>query len=186
MMSSPLPSVIQSQRDLTPTVASGDNGISITPLLLNPGDRFRITVQLRGDFSEPEVAARISGVPAIVRHPLRGSALGLSDLFLLMAFGVLGLASYFYLAGAASRMLTIGRAVRLPLLDGFLVILAVGAVSAGSFAYAISLMGWSSLPDWQFVAGLVSLGLPLALLGRYRSRRAENIAPPPSPPPSNH
>ena len=48
--------------DLHPTITTDSNGISITPLLLNPGDKFRITVQTRGIFTEPKIEARISGL----------------------------------------------------------------------------------------------------------------------------
>lgn len=54
--------------DLTPVITSDTNGISIAPLLLNPGDQFRITVQIRGVFGEPVVEARILGVPSIARR----------------------------------------------------------------------------------------------------------------------
>jgi hypothetical protein len=60
-------------QDLKPLISSDDSGITIAPLLLNSGDTFRITVQLRGDFNEPTVEARISGVPSISRQTLHES-----------------------------------------------------------------------------------------------------------------
>lgn len=69
--------------------------VTIAPLLLNPGDRFRVTAQLLGDFDEPAVEARISGIRAISRQEFRDSPS--KSPWLLSTIAVLALCGYFYL-----------------------------------------------------------------------------------------
>lgn len=82
----------KSPDDLNPKIITDLNGISIAPLLLNPGDRFRITVQTRGGFIEPNVEARISGLSTVTRRlphePL------LKNGYFQITIGILGLIAY--------------------------------------------------------------------------------------------
>ena len=82
----------KSPDDLNPKIIPDVNGISIAPLLLNPGDRFRITVQTRGLFVEPNVEARISGLTTVTRRlphePLLKSG------YFQLAIGIIGLIAY--------------------------------------------------------------------------------------------
>ena len=90
----------KSPNDLKPLITSDDKGISIAPRLFNSGDPFRLTVQLRGDFNEPEVEARISGVPTISRKIFRSPDPTRRGIILMTA-GIV--TTWFYLYIAACR-----------------------------------------------------------------------------------
>lgn len=90
----------KSPDDLNPKIITDLNGISIAPLLLNPGDRFRITVQTRGIFIEPKVEARISGLSTITRQlphePLYKNG------YMRVTIGIIGLIAYVQVAAFIS------------------------------------------------------------------------------------
>jgi hypothetical protein len=81
--------------DLQPVITLEAGAIAIAPLLLNPGDRFRVTAQLLGDFHEPAVEARISGIRAISRDDFRDSPS--KSPWTLGTIAILGLCGYSYL-----------------------------------------------------------------------------------------
>lgn len=82
--------------NLDPRVEHDLSTVTIAPMLLNPGDRFRLTLHLRGGFSEPLIDARISGIPQIQRREL--PELYRRQLVSAAVFGLLSIASYGYLA----------------------------------------------------------------------------------------
>jgi hypothetical protein len=121
--------------DLQPAIALESGAITIAPLLLNPGDRFRVTAQLLGDFEEPAVEARISGIRTISRQALRDSST--ISPWLSGVIGILGLFGYFYFAWYAwLSFYCKPHVVFLPLADVLFVTLMLG-LSSG-FALAVT------------------------------------------------
>lgn len=83
--------------ELLPELNVSSTRVAIKPLLLNPGDWFRLTVHLHGHFTEPVVEARISGLASIQRRMFINPMNRRMALKLIM--GVLALANYFVLLG---------------------------------------------------------------------------------------
>jgi hypothetical protein len=116
-------------QELKPLISSDDRGITIAPLLLNPGDTFRITVQLRGDFNEPIVEARISGVPSISREMFHASDPTRLGLFQ-VAIGVVVSVFYFYFVILICPPVRRGRPFTLvPLPESLVTVVALGFAS---------------------------------------------------------
>jgi hypothetical protein len=161
----------KSPHDLKPLISSDGSGISIAPLLLNPGDQFRMTIQLRGDFNEPEVEARISGVPTISRKIFRSSDPTRRGI-LLLASGIVTSWVYFYIALFSSDTFRLRRSFTLmPIPENLVVVLALGFGSAALYALGAKTLELSHLQTLSWAA----VGLPPALLfglfARRRSRR---------------
>lgn len=125
-------------QNLEPTISSDVNSISIAPLLLNPGDRFRLTAQLRGDFNEPAVEARISGVSSISRVTFREWDLIRRGL-MLIGSGLVGSMTYFYFASFTNFAHRSRRQTVLPRPEAIAVTLLLG------FAHIISLLAGATL-----------------------------------------
>lgn len=160
--------------DLKPSISSDDRGITIDPLLLNSGDTFRITVQLRGDFNEPTVEARISGVPSISRqtlHELDPTRRGLIQI----TFGVVLTFIYFYfwmLFARTSRRLQPVKQMSIP--ESLVVGVALGIGGAAFFESGATTLRLSDIEmsSWFAVVLLLS---PIVILPFYwRARRQAN------------
>jgi hypothetical protein len=160
-------------QDLKPSISSDDRGITIAPLLLNPGDQFRITVQLRGDVNEPTVEARISGVPSISREMFHSSDPRKQGLFLL-AGGIAIFIIYIYFivlsAVTSKRPPPFIMLVPAPETIAVLLALCVGSgLVLGSGAKMLE------LPNSQLYPGIVLLALigqgMMIPLARSRSSR---------------
>jgi hypothetical protein len=165
--------------DLMPKIVYDSNHISIDPLLLNPGDLFRITVQFRGDFSEPIVETRISNVPSITRKTYEGSNLytrrALNGIFQI-AFGIVGILTYFYFAMFLSTALIYRRAfIAIPVPLAWLVVTALLGNSV--FLYIVGKITLE-LPEWPAngVVVLIALGImiPLGTRAAIRLDKAIN------------
>jgi hypothetical protein len=66
--SDPLLAVAVAQKNpdnLRPDVSSDNSKLTLKPMLLNPGDSFRLTVHLRGRFRPPIIDGRIAGLREI-------------------------------------------------------------------------------------------------------------------------
>jgi hypothetical protein len=81
--------------NLDPQLVHDLSSATIAPMLLNPGDRFRLTLHLRGPFSEPTVDARISGIEHVTRGELHDYSF--RQTVVLFVVGVLLLGCYGYL-----------------------------------------------------------------------------------------
>jgi hypothetical protein len=158
--------------DLQPTVSLEAGAITIAPLLLNPGDRFRVTAQLLGDFDEPAIEARISGIRAISRQPFRDLSVKSPRPF--ATTGVLATCGYFYLAGLislSSRPPHARSVIFLPLADAFVMALILGVASAGSVVMILSDLNWSEARGRMIVLAIGTIGSAVgAALAWFRGR----------------
>lgn len=158
--------------DLTPSISSDDRGITIDPLLLNSGDTFQITVQLRGDFNEPTVEARISGVPSISRqtiHELDPTRRGLIQMVIGAAMTLIY--SYFWLLFAGpSRRLRPAKPMSIP---GSIVMgVALGFGGAAFFEAGATTLRLSDteMSSWFAVVLLLSVIVIFPFAWRARPR----------------
>lgn len=163
--------------DLTPIITSDMNGISIAPLLLNPGDLFRLTIQIRGIFSEPAVDARISGVPSIARQIYPGTNFSRRS-YIELGLGLLALIAYLHVSAFVIAALVRQRPfTALPYLESTSVLLVLGPAGA-----LLLLEGLSSfeLPRDQFfswtILGLFALA-GMAIFPLARKRRIRIVEP---------
>lgn len=159
--------------DLKPVINSDAGGISLAPLLLNPGDRFRLTAQIRGDFSEPLVEARISGVPAVVRRTFPESNPTTRRGLTLIVAGLVSTMTYFYLAGFAAQLIRRRRPfapLRAP--DALAVILVLGVAGSGLVSAGVRLLDLSNTHFLFTVAAAVLTGILVFVLAVRRSMRA--------------
>ena len=149
--------------DLKPSISSDDSGITIAPLLLNSGDTFQITVQLRGDFNEPTVEARISGVPLISRKTLHESDPTRRGL-IQIACGAVMTFIYFYfwlLFATPSRRL---RPVKPMSIPGSIVVgVALGIGGAAFFAAGATTLRLSDTEMWSWAAVVLLLSVTVLL-----------------------
>ena len=81
---------------LKPQIAHDASSVTVSPTLLNPGDRFRLTLHLRGVFMEPTVEARIAGIRDISRAVLREDVKRQRRMAVAYLAAVASLAAYFY------------------------------------------------------------------------------------------
>lgn len=168
----------KSPNDLKPLISSDGSGISIAPLLLNPGDQFRMTVQLRGDFNEPEVEARISGVPTISRKIFRSSDPTRRGI-LLLASGIVTSWFYLYIAAFLNDTLRLRRSITLmPIPETLSVIVALGFGSAALYVFGAKTLELSILQtlSWAVVSFLSAL--LFGIFAMQRSRRLCNTLTP--------
>jgi hypothetical protein len=167
-------------QNLAPLLDYDLNAVRIEPMLLNPGDRFRLTLHLRGQFNEPEVDARISGIKEVSRMTLpeeRGDQMPMAFWFLVV---VPTLFCYFYLAALSNWLRRRQRKepVLLPVRVGIALALVLGL--SASTALVMAAFSWRNLPFWVlprlpfpwsflFWVGLLVVGIGGALLG-FRTR----------------
>lgn len=158
--------------DLRPLISSDATGISVSPLLLNPGDKFRITVQLRGDFTEPAIEGRISGVPSISRKVLPESDPNRRGVLLIAMGFVMGLL-YVYFALFSSPTIRLRRTFTLiPLPENIAIILALGIGSASMVALGAKVLDLSTT---QVATWFAIVLLPSIILGRFARRRSSRL-----------
>jgi hypothetical protein len=155
--------------DLLPTVTLEGGAITIAPLLLNPGDRFRVTAQLLGDFDEPTVESRISGIRAISRQSFRDSPFNPTRSLLTAAFST----SFCYVYLFSSIYTTIfylhgRREIILPLTDGLLLTLFVGLASVASAFSSFDALNLSSAQKRGFILAIVTIWFLALGLSLYR------------------
>lgn len=125
-------------QDLKPVINSDDSGISVAPLLLNPGDEFRITVQLRGDFDEPTVESRISGVSSISRRLLDTSDSRWRGI-IIITFGLLITLIYLYFGAVFVNPFVLRQyVVPLSMPEAVIVAIALGVGGAGMAVLGIT------------------------------------------------
>lgn len=159
--------------DLSPVINSNMKGISVAPLLLNPGDQFRITVQLRGNFNEPTVEARISGVPSILRrmHPASDpSRRG----FLLMGIGAVLTVFYMYIAFFSIDTVLLRRPITpLPLPENIGVIFFLAGLSAVASITGAETFGLSKTQF--FSGGIVFFIVAASVISPFARRRSSRL-----------
>jgi hypothetical protein len=156
--------------DLQPAITLEAGVITIAPLLLNPGDRFRITTQLLGEFNEPTVEARISGIPFVSRQTFRQPLAKSPKITGIV--GAVAMLAYFYMAGSILFPLVLKpRVIHLPLLDCLVVTLLLGMVSCLCFALTFFAPGLSVAQGKTYSIGIFLVGVPIILLGADRSLR---------------
>ena len=85
-------------KTILPAISHEEGRLLVEPLLLNPGDRFSVTLVVAGDPGLPELNARVSGVGR-VRELDTASSSDLHRALLLGGAGFVGLLVYFYLGG---------------------------------------------------------------------------------------
>ncbi len=171
-------------QDLKPVITMDSTGVSFAPLLLNPGDRFRLTAQIRGEFNEPTVEARISGVRAVSRRVFfDGSRTNRLLGVFLMASGFIMVMAYFYLAGFTTplgrRKLVVMTPLDAVVLTGYL-----GFASAVSLVMAAQLLNLSKIAIVSLIAATALVGVPVFAFAIWRSRRTrvlQNDIPSPQP-----
>jgi hypothetical protein len=157
-------------RNLAPQIMSDASSITIAPMLLNPGDRFRLTLLLRGGFSEPTVDSRISGIRSISRGVFREVNLR-PRIVLSMVLGLLAILCYIYLYAfmcpIRQRFVT-----PIPKIDGLIVISVLAITGTSSLILGAILLGISRLAIfWAMAGGMLLLLPPTFLLGFRRRRR---------------
>jgi hypothetical protein len=108
--------------NLTPRVTSDTAQVTVAPLLLNPSDRFRITVFLRGDFVEPQIDLRIAGIKAPQRTMLTDGTTWRRPVSRIV-LGALLFCAYFYLLGLIKFR---SKVSILPRFDGLLLVFVLG------------------------------------------------------------
>jgi hypothetical protein len=161
--------------DLDPSVLSNLNGISVSPMLLNPGDRFRITVQLRGDFNEPTINARISGVSTISRR-LFSEADSTRRVFALIAFTSVSACTYFYFTGflvpSISRRSSF---VVMPIQQALVVLVVLGVASALSLALTTNILKFPNAQAYSVMAAIGVLGTIVYIISVRKSHRLRDM-----------
>lgn len=159
--------------NLIPQITLDSSTITISPLLLNPGDRFRLNLVLQGDFDEPTADARIAGIRNVSRTTLREERTTVTGVMFVI-LGCLATIAYGYLGLLASPIR--GKPVALlPTWDA----VAVAVVLAGSGA-ALALSGARILGVsrtvlyWALVPATIVLVLSM-ILGILRRRGVEEV-----------
>lgn len=157
--------------ELQPVIKLEAGVITVAPLLLNPGDRFRITAQLLGDFGEPTVEARLSGIPAITRQAFRDPFS--RSPWLPRIIVVLSMSSYFYFASfTLLALFAKSRFFALPLADGIVVAFLLAGSSGLSVDLAFGASSFWSIPDTKVLVLLILISIPCTLLAQTRRRAA--------------
>lgn len=155
---------------LRPELNVGPMSVAIKPLLLNPGDRFRLTVHLRGDFTEPVVDARVSGVSSIQRMVFSDAA-SKQRIANYLVTGLLALAGYFYLAGYLNP-LGKRRVTAVPIGDALVIILILGIAAAVLLFTGVRLLELSRTGFALAIGGFTLLPAPLFFVASRRAKRA--------------
>ena len=162
--------------DLDPSILSNLNGISVSPMLLNPGDRFRLTVQLRGDFNEPTVNARISGVSTISRRLFSGAD-STWRVFVFIVFSIVSTFIYFYSSGFIlpgifrRSSLRMSSLVIMPIQQALVVVVVLGIASVLSLLSTAKTLELSNTQAFSVMAALGVLGTIACGISIRRSYR---------------
>lgn len=160
-------------QDLQPVISLESGVISVAPLLLNPGDRFRVTVQVRDEFQEPDVEVRITGIRSVSRQVFRESNRGRP--YTLGVIGAIATLGYFYFGAFVMRALRgQPRMVVLPPLDAAIVLVILSIAGAVPTVTAGRLLGWSVTQIVLSAVALVTVGAVLMILGRPRAMRTRD------------
>jgi hypothetical protein len=162
----------KSPDELSPRLAVGSGNVVISPLLMNPGDRFRITSQVRGRFREPAVHGRILGVSTIRREVLARRNAGAARVAT-AATAIGALCAYFYLGGLLNgmraRRKSPGRS-RAAIWPDLLAIALICMSSAASLGHlALSSFHIHNSGTVQLIAAGVIV-LPVFFVGTWRGR----------------
>lgn len=121
--------------NLMPEVTLGSSDVTISPLLLNPGDQFRLNIVLRGDFTEPLVDARLAGVRGVSPTMLKKERRGFPAIIMLIV-GVAAISAYAYL-GLFANPLGGRRIVLLPTWDALACVVIIAVAGAVLFVLAL-------------------------------------------------
>ena len=163
-------------KDLRAQLDVGSSTVAIKPLLLNPGDRFRLTIHLQGDLGEPLVDGRISGVTAIQRREFVDSATKRVVLAVFAGiFGAIGLAGYFYLGAFVNPFRQKGRHAVVGLGDVLFLMAILGLTSAALVVAVIEILEISKLTAVLLIVGVALMASPFLLIGRRRARRQRSL-----------
>jgi len=155
---------------LHPELNVGSSNVSFKPLLLNPGDRFRLTIHIRGDFVEPVVDARISGVAAVQRRVL-SDLVSIQGAVSRLVVGLLALAGYFWLAAYCAPPFRKTRVALSPW-EAVPIVLTLGLASGFLVGEGLRGLGLNLRPGLvAFVAG-PAVGVPTFFFAVRRARRA--------------
>lgn len=149
--------------NLAPTLSLSSSTITVVPLLLNPGDRFRVNVVLRGDFKEPLADARIAGIRDVSRGTLSGSNPTRRGVAFLVV-GSIATLGYGYLAMFANPFRRRPIAL-LPRIDVVGTVLILGMAGAGLMFDGARVLGasnrvllWAMIPGTLLLLGAMTLG----------------------------
>jgi hypothetical protein len=155
--------------ELTPVLEVTPKTISVAPLLLNPGDAFRLTISIQGDLAEPNIDARISGIHKISRRDLSERKPATSALaIMLLIFIYVLLSVYFYLSFFIFKS-TRNRPLIPPRLDSVIILFTLGAVSGMAAAFAARLVGLTRPQELLGIGVTLLLAIPFFYIARKRS-----------------
>jgi hypothetical protein len=156
-------------RNLTPEVTLGTSAITLSPLLLNSGDRFRLNVVLRGNFKEPVVDARIVGIRTVSRTLLRERPTTLVGILLLVLAG-LATAAYSYLLLFAIWMQR-RPVILLPRRDTTAVVVILGIAAATLVVSGATLLSLSRRPFYWLMVAETLIMICVMIVGIVRKHR---------------
>jgi len=158
--------------NLMPQLISGPSSITISPLLLNPGDRFRINIVIGGEFKEPEIDARLAGVSAISRRLLKSEHRS-SKAVLLFIVGAITMLAYAYLGIASGAVLPRVPVSQMQRGDALAITLILGLASTSMAMAALDLIAASRATTvWAYATGFFILIVGV-VLGRARRLRLQ-------------
>jgi hypothetical protein len=155
---------------LSPIITSDGTLVSIAPLLLNPDDTFRLSIQLRGEINEPRVEARISGTTISRTTYPADTKTWYGIVVIIAATAVTFL--YFYMAPAAAlAILAPQRFVFLSRAEAIFLLLTLLTGSVTLCAAAIKI--FDPTKPQRVAAGILVMfiGSILALIAKRRLRR---------------
>lgn len=160
----------QEPDNLRPEITVNSSTVTISPLLLNPRDQFRLNIILRGEFKEPTVDARISGISSVSRTLFRERRTRATGIILLLA-GTFIIFSYGYFALLA-RAIRRGPAT-LYGRDPLAITIALGVAAATLLTSGAKVLDISQRTSiWLAVLGFIAYTIG-AIAGIWRRRRME-------------
>ena len=164
--------VEKSPQDLNPVITSDAMGISISPLLLNRGDWFRILVQIAGEFKEPEVEARISGISKIARS-IRPSTPFRPFGIMQLSMGIVTSCIYLYFGAYSVFVLSRHRQFAAVTFRGAIILL----IGLGTGGGALTAFGgaWLGLTFTRTVSLLAIPAIAAITLGIFAAHRSQRI-----------
>jgi len=160
--------------NLNPTLTSDAGAIHLAPILLNSGDRFRLTLLLRDVFTEPEVDARIAGVTTVSKTTLPDDRMRNRIPLALSALAIaLTMVCYGFMSSLTLPPRRQGRkdpVVILPTRTALAFVSTLGLAASTTFvaaaAYQVDNFEFWGWPQWNWVlAVLVGVGTVVTTIG---------------------
>jgi hypothetical protein len=162
-----------SPSNLDPKFITESSAVTISPLLLNPSDRFRLNVVLQGDFNEPSPDARVAGISGVSRKLLTRERIS-SDGIVLLLIGGITLFAYGYL-GPFTGAMTGQRMSVIPRADAFAIVLTLGMAASFFGIVGVRLINGSR----TLISALAAVGAVLissAVFLAMRRRRGVQLS----------